>query len=320
MKYKLITTKKGQVPIDEIKEGDEVLSHGTWVAAPKPVMGEVSICEFETLPETSFEKKFIYKKKEVFCNHRPVLNEFEKDRTGLSVRGYLHETRKKNTEAVNMNSGELRYWYPRLIDFFDRVVFPVVKPGAITFTVYEKFPNLVELKGNELSERNLEYYLEGLLRRRMAWWDNSIRLPQRLDETDKIVLRLLDIDCIKVKDGNRVSNPISLLKHVRDDFNKTKLTDDIIRLMLLKSYDLPQYTPGCKIMSRKDGVDWILPGVNPDINCLSPYEHERFDKTANPQVRNKIRTVKVDKLGKVYKNDYNKNNLYEKFLGGQSDI
>lgn len=313
MKYRLVTTRLGQVPIEEILEGTEVLSHGKWVKSPKPEMGTVLTCSFNALPNTSFEKAFISKKKEVYVNHRPILNAFEKDRTGLSVRGYLHETRKKDSKAVNIKSTEVNYWYPRLIDFFGMVVFPVVRPNSATFTIYERFPKLKELSGNELSERNLEYYLEGVLRRKMAWQDNSFKLPQNLDESDKIVLRLLDIDCVSGNVATSVTNPVSLLRHVRDDFNKSKITDDMVRIMLTKSYELPQYTPGCKIVSRKEEVDWILPGINPDINCLSPYEYIPFDKSQNPQVKKKIMTVITD-VKTIYGNSYNKNNLYEKFM------
>ena len=175
--------------------------------------------------------------------------------------------------------------------------------------------SMSEMSGGELAERNLEYYLEGMLRRRMFWKENSLKLPEVLDESDRIVLRLLDIDCLPVSGGTKVTNPVSLLRHLRDDWSKSRVDDEMIRIMLTKSYDLPMYTPGCKIGSRKEEIDWILPGINPDINCLSPYEYERFDKRLNPQVPKKILTVKEDCLGKDKSSEYVSSNLWEKFLG-----
>ena len=48
MKYNLVTTKNGQFPINEIKEGVEVLCHGEWIKAPKPIKSTVITCSFNT--------------------------------------------------------------------------------------------------------------------------------------------------------------------------------------------------------------------------------------------------------------------------------
>lgn len=309
MRYQLVTTKKGQFPLEEIEEGTEVLSHGEWKIAPKPVKSVVTTCFFDRLPATSFEKTFIKGKREVYCNHQPILNEFEGDLPELSIRGYLHENRKKDLEILHLDLKDISYWYPRLVRFFNRVVNPNIRPGVQKFTVYEAFPEIDELEGNELSERNLEYYLEGILRKRLFWADNTFKIPDVLDESDKIVLRLLDIDCLPVSNGTSLTNPAQLLKHVKDDYNKSKIDEDKIRIMLLKSYNLPQYTPGYKIKSRKDEEGWILPGINPDINCLSSYEWEYFDKELNPQVRRWIKTTEYDSKGR--KLPVNKNNLFQ---------
>ncbi len=315
MIYQLVTTKNGQFPLSEIEEGTEVLSHGEWKIAPKPVRGICIKCHFSSLPSTSFEKKFLYKKRELYCNHQPILNKFECDKPGLSVRGYLHEIRKNDSKAINMESSQLSYWYPRVIDFLGKVVFPNISQSRDCFTVYESYPKLEELSGNELSERNLEYYLEGMLRKKMLWLYNSfISLSSTLDESDKMVLRLLDIDVLKNNKGFYASNPVQLLNHIKDDYNKNRLTEDMVRILLTKSYELPQYTPGYKIENREECEDWMLPNINPDINCLSPYEWEYFDKDYNPQVKKYIKTVEFDSLGKHYKNQYKKNNLWEKFV------
>ena len=229
MRYQLVTTKNGQFPLEEIKEGTEVLSHGEWKIAPKPVKSVVTTCYFDRLPATSFEKVFIKGKREVYCNHQPVLNEFEKDLPELSIRGYLHENRKKDLEILHLDLQEISYWYPRLVRFFNKVVNPNIRPSVKKFTVYEAFPEIKELKGNELSERNLEYYLEGILRKRMFWSDNTFKLPEVLDESDRIVLRLLDIDCLPVFSGTSITNPIQLLKHIKDNYNKSRLNENQIR-------------------------------------------------------------------------------------------
>jgi len=315
MKYRLVTTKNGQTPLNEVEEGTEVLSHGNWVKAPKPIEGNVITCRFNNLPTTSFEKEFILNNEELYCNHKPILNKFEKADLGLTIRGYFHETKKgkKDSELLAIKNPDVQYWYPRIIAYYDCVVFPTVTNGRMV--VYHPTPKLKELCGNELSERNLEYYLEGILRKRMFWQDNTFKLPENLDETDRIVLRLLDINCIKISLGNGVTNPVSLLKHIKDDYNKSRITEEMIRTSMYKSYDLPQYTPGCKIIEKKEETDWILPGINPDINCLSPWKWEDFDNSINPQVQKAIKTTPVDKLGKVYSN-YNYDNIYEKLLRG----
>ena len=315
MKYCLVTTKDGQVPIHKIKEGTEVLCYGQWVRAPAPEMGTVLTCSFDTLPTTSFDKRYVSGKREVFCNHRPVLNKLERIRLGLTVRGYLREVRKKSTGSpgVGVEASDISFWYPRLIDFFDMVVYPKYLPDKNQIIVFQPFPDLKELEGNELAERNLEYYLEGMLRRRMFWEENWMKLSGNLSESERMVLRLLDIDCVSYNVGTIVTNPVSFLKHVKDERNKSKFTDDMLRIMLTQSYDLPQYTPGCRIKSRVEERGWILPGINPDINCLSAWKWESFDKVKNPQVRKHVRTLPVDKLGKVYGNGYRTDNLWEKF-------
>lgn len=320
MKYRLVTTRKGQFPMFEIEEGTEVFCHGEWIPSPKPEQGKVTTCTFEKLPTTSFESKFISEHTDICCNHRPVLNEFEGSLTGLTVRGYLDERRKdRNYGAPGIgvdavDADDMSYWYPRLINFCGSVMFPkIINNGRKhQMIVYKFFPKLSELHGNELSERNLEYYLEGMLRKRMYWQDNTFKLCENLNESQRMVLRLLDIDCIPTTLGSALTNPVSLLKHVKDDYNKSRITEEQIRILLIKSYELPLYTPGCRIIEKKEEIDWILPGINPDINCLSPYEFNMdFDDSKNPQIRKRIKTVKTDVLGKTYENEYRTDSLWE---------
>ena len=70
MQYRLITTKQGQIPIEQIKEGTEVYSMGEWKISPKPVKGICLKCSFDTLPTTIFEKTFANYKKEFFVLKR----------------------------------------------------------------------------------------------------------------------------------------------------------------------------------------------------------------------------------------------------------
>ena len=318
MKYCLVTTKNGQFPINEIKEGTEVLSHGNWVKAPVPVKSIVITCTFDTLPTTSFEKESIINNTEVYCNHQPVLNEYTESKTGLSVRAYLRDVRRgKNCKYTSVESTNIQYWYPRLVNFFGKVVYPNLSDYKNQIVIYQAFPKMEELCGNELAERNLEYYLEGLLRRRMFWSDNAFKLPDNLTETDRIVLRLLNIDCLSISCGTSITNPVSFLQHIKDDYNKSKINEDMIRISLKKSFELPQYTPGCKIVSQKEEIDWVLPGINPDINCLSPWKWEEFDNSINPQVRKQIRIVEYDSLGKQYSNQYRTDDLWEKLINNQ---
>ena len=310
--YNLVTTKKGQFPVQEIKEGTEVLSHGNWVKAPKPELGPVVICSFAKQPTTAFEKKFISKKREVFCNHEPVLNAFEKAHLGLTVRGYLNLPRVKNIDSLSFSKlSDLNYWYPRVIDFFGKVVYPKIKENMSAFSFYESLPEINPLHDDELSERNLEYYLEGFLRRRMFWQDNTFKFTENMNETDKIVFRLLNIDLVE---GSYAYNPVSILKHIKDDYLKSKITEDMIRILLIKSYEISRYTPGYKILSRKESEGYILPGINPDINCLSPWVWEKIEDYKNPQVKKNIRTNLTDSAGKVYKNEYRNDNLWEKIM------
>ena len=316
MRYRLVTTKEGQVPIFEIKEGTEVLCAGKWVKAPSPKKGTVLTCSFQTLPTTSFAKQYVSGKRDVFCNHVPILNKFESHNIGLTVRGYLKEDRKTydiSPPGVGVNLSEASFWYPRLIQFFGKTIAPKINETTHQLMMYLPFPKLTELHGNELSERNLEYYLEGMLRKRMFWCENGLFLSEKLDESARIVLRLLNIDCIHGYLGNRITNPVSFLKHVKDDYHKSKINDEMIRIMMTSSYDLPQYTPGCRIQNRKEEEDWILPGINPDVNCLCAKAWESMDKGINPQIKKIVKVSRFDSLGKEYKNQYRTDNLWEKF-------
>lgn len=276
MRYRLVTTKKGQFPIDKIRKGTLVLCNGQWTPSPKPEKGKVKTLSFYEAPTTSFEANVV--ENEVFVNGKPNLNEFVSPEIRLTVMAYLHIVENRNEKEIKFstkNIRELDYWYPRMIQFYGAVVTPLILRHHLNFVGYD-FPKLKELEGNELSERNLEYYLEGLLRKNFQWHSNAFEILSSLSETDKVVLSLLGIR-LKRRYSNiscnvlYVKNPLHFLSHIKDDYNKRKVTDEIFKniykrdILDMKPYD---YSYIAKNIIEEE--DWILPGINPDINGLNP--------------------------------------------------
>ena len=90
-------------------------------------------------------------------------------------------------------------------------------------------------------------------------------------EIQRIVLRLLDIDCDVAKSNDiSVRNPIKLYKHIRDDYNKSKIDESEVAYNLRWEFKDSEYTPGYRIIKKEEVIDWMLPGINPDVNTLSP--------------------------------------------------
>jgi hypothetical protein len=270
--YNLITTKHGQIPIEEITEGEEVLSMGKWVKSPKPIKGTVLKCKFETLPTTSFEKTFATHKREVSICHDIVLNNNLESKPELAIRGYFREN-KVSDFTLFKGSEDILYWLPKFIKLYDTPIVPV--PTEIGYNFYHGVKKFYELKTDELSERNMEYVLEGLLRKSMVVCSNKFIVTSLkfFSETIRLALRMLDIECTPhecQKDYVSIDNPINLLRHIKDDYNKSKITDSIIVLALKKSNPMPLYTNGHKILSKTEEEGWILPGINPDINTINP--------------------------------------------------
>lgn len=278
MQYRLITTKKGQIPIEEITEGTEVYSMGEWKVSPKPVKGICLKCSFDTLPTTIFEKTFVTHKKEVSVNHYPVIKQTEDFRDELAIRGYFKEDFNTSVGHIPFAGYDtITYWYPKFIRLFGQTGDITLTENGINLNI--KRHKLEELSGEDLTERNLEYYLEGMNRKMFFYTRQRFHIKMTLNESDRIVLRLLDIDCIPATDGHLVTNELSLLKHIKDDYAKSKLNDDIISFALKRSMELPEYTNGNMITNKEEIVDWILPGINPDINCINPqncYESAMF--------------------------------------------
>ena len=275
MRYRLVTTKKGQIQIDKIRKGTLVLCNGKWIPSPKPVKGKVKTLTFCEAPTSSFESKFV--ENEVFINGNPIFNKFISPEIRLTVMAYLNIIENRNEKEIKFSTKsieELDYWYPRMIQFYGAVVTPNILRHHLNFVGYD-FPKLKELEGNELSERNLEYYLEGLLRRNFQWHIHAFEISTALTETDKLVLTLLGIKLKKRYNSELckvfyIKNPLHFLTHIKDDYNKSKITDEIIENLLkrdfkeMKSYDYAYYAT-----SISEEEDWILPDINPDINGLN---------------------------------------------------
>ena len=267
--YKLITTRDGLVPIEEIKEGTEVLSLGEWKPAPKPIMGTCLRCEFDTLPTTIFNKEDVNFKREVSISHTIKLNEGE-NKPELAIRGYFKED-CKNAMTVIKGLDSLNYWLPKFIEFYNEPMMPFIT--AIGFNLYHQVKKFGPLRTEEITERNLEYILEGMNRRTFTYSSNKygIMPSSSWNETHRLTLRLLDIECNVSKNGDTiVHNPIQFYKHIKDDYTKSLIKDEDIVYNLKRSTELPPYTNEHKILKKTEVQDWILPGINPDINTINP--------------------------------------------------
>ena len=268
--YKLITTKNGQVPIEQIKEGDEVLSMGKWVSSPKPIKVPCIKCSFSFLPTTVFEKQFVECCHSVSACHNIILNKDCEDKPELSIRSFFKEDKKSTLTTFN-GLEDLTYWLPRFIKLYDEPMIPSIT--NVGFSLAHGKKDFDNLTADELTERNLEYILEGILRRSFGFYNRKYHLSRitAWTETHRITLRLLDIECDVFQSSDvAVRNPIQLYKHIRDEYNKSKISDDEIVYNLRREYRLPEYTCGYEIINKEEVEDWVLPGINPDINTINP--------------------------------------------------
>lgn len=269
--YRLVISKeRGLVPINEINEGEEVMCFGEWKHSPKPVQGTCLKCKFDLLPTTSFEKSCATHKREISINHSIPLKPTTEYHFELSIRGFFKED-KVTDQGVFKNWEDLPYWLPRMIKYYNQPLLPVAsKIGWNVYNIADK--KIEELKGEELTERNLEYILEGMNRHTFSYAAGRYGiLPYGLwNETHKIVLRLLDIECEIQTNRTVVKNPINFYRHIKDDYTKALIKDEDIVYNLRRSTELPPYTNGYVIKEKEEVTDWILPGINPDINGLNP--------------------------------------------------
>lgn len=307
--YNLVQTKKGLFPIEQIEEGTEVLSLGKWIKSPKPCLSEVIECRFDTLPTTYFQPDFL-SHEQVALHHSFIYNEFQEHAIDLVVRAYFSTDRKTDWVSVS-DVSSLQYWYPKWIKFFNRTKEPIISNNGF-LRYYVTFPELHNLHDNELSERNLEYYLEGMLRKRF-FFPKGNEKPQLsdfryADETDKIVCRLLDINMHLVSNGTSVDSAFELFSHIKDKISKSMIPFYHYELAMRRKIDIPDYTLSEKIKSKETKQAWILPGINPDINGLNPlitnnmFYNDPLKKTA---------TIPYDKYGRR-NGSYNPDNMWAK--------
>ena len=249
---------------------------GQWKAAPKPVKGKVTICEFNTLPATAFEREAVLYKREASITHKIILGECE-TKPELAIRGFFRETRtpsvrKGKTTITTAFAGieSLSYWLPKFIAYYEEPIMPGLT--AVGYNFYHHIKEIKKLRDDEISERNLEYILEGMLRKCFCWANNKFLITHTTswNETHRLMLRLLDIECDVHRDMTAIRNPVNLLRHIRDDYSKSKINESMITYCLKKSCELPEYTSGIKIIRKTESEDWILPGINPDINGINP--------------------------------------------------
>ena len=271
--YTLITTKEGQIPIQEIKEGTEVLSLGKWKIAPKPEKRPCIRCSFDYLPTTSFQREYVWANREVSACHNIILGKTKEERPELSVRGFF-KADKKSSFTVFQGLDDLTYWLPRFIKIYDVPLMPSITD--IGFNINHGNKKFDDLDREDLTERNLEYVLEGMLRRCFNFCNLKYYLMRTTtwSEVQRIVLRLLDIECdVFVRNDVTVRNPVQLYKHIKDDYNKSRISDEEIVYNLRREYQNPDYTVGYKIIKKEEIVDWTLPDTNPDVNTLNPQNH-----------------------------------------------
>ena len=269
--YKLIITKdRGLVPIEDISEGEEVFCFGEWKKSPAPEKHICIKCTFDLLPTTTFEKKFAAYKREVSINHLMPLSPTKLPKPELSIRGFFKEN-KKHSRTVFKNWKDVPYWLPRFIRMFNQPFIPYSTQIGWSLDNFNPY-KFTELKDDELTERNLEYILEGMTRHTFSYDMGKYKtLPYtQWNETHKIVMRLLDIECDIHYDETVVKNPINFYRHIKDDYTKALIKDEDIIFNLRRSNELPHYTNGYQIKEKEEVIDWVLPGINPDINGMNP--------------------------------------------------
>ena len=274
IRYKLVTTKKGQVPLDKIRKGTLVLCKGEWVPAPKPERGNVKTLNLDWLPTTSFESKFVDDFGKVCLNTKPILNKFEDDNIGLSIMGYLCDEKERKCRGFAISDMDsISYWYPRLIKCTNQI------PDISTLNHVHKWtfpdariPKEWIMEENDLSERNLEYYLEGVFRRNFHWHSRDFVISGKINETCKIVFKLLNVQCERMDEANLfIANPLNVLNHIKDDYNKSKITEQAICLILRnRNFKEEPYKKIYFAKNIEESEDWILPGICPDINGMNP--------------------------------------------------
>lgn len=282
--YRLVTTHTGFKPIFEVQEGEEVYCKGEWKKAPKPEIGPCYKCSFVYYPTTIFEKKLITSNR-VSVWHNFKLPGTKNPKPELAIRGAYKDSGRG--QIIFYHIDDLKYWLPKYIKYYDYPILPQITNVGVYYVFFPDDIPYKELHGDELTERNIEYVLEGMLRRGLSTFCSRGFLSDRYtitmhvvigncnnwDETSSLAIRLLDIECYvdKKSSRTRVANPIQLLRHIKDDYNKKKLSDDkIVNILKQNNFRRPDYFTDDFIQEMIEVDDWILPGINPDINTINP--------------------------------------------------
>lgn len=238
MLYNYITTKKGQELITDVRKGTLVLCKGEWKPCPKPEVIKAYKYTFHTLPTTVLP----YNDNRIMLNTKPKLNKSDVLMPQLSVRGFYGE--KRGTE-LTFDDNNLNWIYPRIIKYYKRAA-TINCETAGRYNVIMPKMEIKELNNDELSERNLEYYLEGLLRYGGSTVGNRFEIPVR-NETDKMVLRLLGLELTSY---NRFAKRLpvvtqrtmlTLFSHIKDDYAKGKFAQQFIAYHISRKMKLPKY-------------------------------------------------------------------------------
>ena len=238
MLYNYITTKKGQELITDVRKGTLVLCKGEWKPCPKPEVIKAYKYSFHTLPITILP----YRDNRIMINTKPKLNKSDIMMPQMSVRGFYGENR--GTE-LTFRDKDLEWIYPRIIMYYERAAM-INCETAGRYNVIMPRKEMKELKGDELSERNLEYYLEGLLRYGGSPVGNKFEIPLR-NETDKMVLRLLGVELSPYNRFNKrlpvitERTMLTLFSHIKDDYSKTKFKDEFVAYHINHKTRLPKY-------------------------------------------------------------------------------
>lgn len=268
MLYNYITTKKGQELITDVRKGTLVLCRGEWKPCPATEVITAYKYTFHTLPTTILP----YKDNRIMINTKPKLNKSDVLKPESSVRGFYGD---RNGEKLTFSDRDLDWIYPRILRYYERAA-TINCESAGKYSVNMIKKEHKELCSDELSERNLEYYLEGLLRYGGSPVGNKYEIPVR-NESDKMVLRLLGLELLPYNRFNKrlpvitERTMLTLFSHIKDDYCKSKFTDEFIAFHINHKTRLSRY-----IGIHKDDIVNIepvkilgFPDFDYDVNTMN---------------------------------------------------
>lgn len=277
LQYDLVTTENGFMPIEEVVPGMKVKCRGEWKeVTEKPVFGPCKKWKAETLPTTIFPAD--RDSGVVLLDHDMEIPEAEdRDRYEFMLRGYFDE--RNVTGSLQFNSFvEAMSWLPMAIRFFESAA-QIAPFGSRSCLININRKKLTELHGEELKLRNLEYYLEGFMKTGFTWKGMKLLVNRRMTESDRLVRRLLDIDFYKYPYKIKFERDVkytfvshyNFCKHFRNQETKEKLREGFCRHWIINNVKRIPYEDSMK-MEVEDCEGWYIPGIYPDMNCMSASE------------------------------------------------